>query len=59
MDKFSRRFLWLASQMLRDCRLDDKAEQAELDDIVRRLEEMADSAVNTNGKIIRPEVRDR
>ena len=41
MDKYSKRFLWLATQMLSDCELDDATEQAELREIVRRLREMA------------------
>ena len=41
MDKYSSRFLWLATQMLGDCVLDDPAEQAELDKIVGRLREMS------------------
>ncbi len=43
MDKFSKRFLWLASQMLRDCKLNDPAEQAEVRQIVQRLQELAGS----------------
>lgn len=41
MDKYSKRFLWLASQMLSECELDDATEQSELRDISRRLREMA------------------
>ena len=41
MDKFSRRLLWLATQMLSECELDDVAERRELRAIVRRLREMA------------------
>lgn len=41
MDKYSKRFLWLATQMLSDCELDDAGEQAELREIVRRLRAMA------------------
>ena len=51
MNEPGKRFIWLAYQMLRDCRLNDKSEQAELDEIVRRLEAMAGSGPNgTNGE---------
>ncbi len=41
MDKYTKRFLWLATQMLSECELDDTGEQAELREIVRRLRQMA------------------
>ena len=41
MDKYGKRFLRLATQMLSDCELDNAVEQAELRRIVRRLREMA------------------
>ena len=46
MDRYSKRFLWLATQMLSDCELEDASEQAELREIVRRLREMSMGAAD-------------
>ena len=41
MDKYSKRLLRLAAQLLSECDLDDAAEQEELRAIMHRLTEMA------------------
>ncbi len=46
MDRYSERFLWLATQMLSACELEDASEQAELREIVRRLREMSMGAAD-------------